>query len=244
MLNVDWFQPYSHTVSSVGVIYLSIMNLPRHKRYKRKNMVLIGIIPGPSEPERNINSFLEPLVLELEKFWRGIMLNVKTAQGVHAQKIRCAVLCVSCDLPAGRKVGGVLSHSAAKGCSKCKKRFPGSVGNMCYSGFDRAQWPPRTGNSHRNDVAAVTKCTTKTRRNQKESELGCRYSVLLDLSYFDAPTMLTLDPMHNLFLGTSKHMINIWIKAGLIAKHDFDEIQKFVDDMVVPSDVGRISKKN
>lgn len=36
-LNVDWFQPYSHTMSSVGVIYLSIMNLPRHKWYKRKN---------------------------------------------------------------------------------------------------------------------------------------------------------------------------------------------------------------
>ena len=48
VLNIDWFQPYSHTVASVGVIYLAVMNLPRHLRYKRKNMLLLGIIPGPS----------------------------------------------------------------------------------------------------------------------------------------------------------------------------------------------------
>ena len=30
MLNVDWFQPYSHTVASIGALYLAIMNLPRH----------------------------------------------------------------------------------------------------------------------------------------------------------------------------------------------------------------------
>lgn len=29
ILNVDWFQPYTHTTASVGVIYLTILNLPR-----------------------------------------------------------------------------------------------------------------------------------------------------------------------------------------------------------------------
>ena len=47
---------------------------------------------------------------------------------------KCVLLCVSCDLPAARKVCGFLSHSAALGCSKCKKKFPGTVGNMNYSG--------------------------------------------------------------------------------------------------------------
>lgn len=35
VLNVDWFQPYTHTTSSVGVIYLTVLNLPRTLRYKR-----------------------------------------------------------------------------------------------------------------------------------------------------------------------------------------------------------------
>ena len=49
-LNIDWFQTYSHTVASVGVIYVTILNLLRHMRYKRENILLVGIIPGPSEP--------------------------------------------------------------------------------------------------------------------------------------------------------------------------------------------------
>lgn len=61
VLNIDWFQPYSHTMASVGVVYLAVMNLPRHLRYKRRNLLLIGIIPGPAEP-KDINTFLEPLV--------------------------------------------------------------------------------------------------------------------------------------------------------------------------------------
>ena len=33
ILNIDCFQPYVHTVASVGVVYLAFMNLPRHLRY-------------------------------------------------------------------------------------------------------------------------------------------------------------------------------------------------------------------
>ena len=51
-LNIDWFKPYKHTESSVGVMYLTILNLPRSLRYKRENTLLIGIIPGPTEPKQ------------------------------------------------------------------------------------------------------------------------------------------------------------------------------------------------
>ena len=58
--------------------------------------------------------------------------------------IRCALLCVACDLPAGRKVCGFLGHSATLGCSRCLKAFPGAVGCKNYSGFNRSLWQPRT----------------------------------------------------------------------------------------------------
>ena len=35
VLNIDWFQPYTHTTFSVGVVYLTILNLPRTVHYKR-----------------------------------------------------------------------------------------------------------------------------------------------------------------------------------------------------------------
>ena len=50
ILNLDWFQPYKHLTYSVGVIYLSILNLPSHLRYTEANTLLIGILPGPHEP--------------------------------------------------------------------------------------------------------------------------------------------------------------------------------------------------
>lgn len=62
MLNIDWFQPYSHTVLSIGVIYLVVMNLPRSTRFKRQNVIIVGVIPGPSEPKHDIINYLEPLV--------------------------------------------------------------------------------------------------------------------------------------------------------------------------------------
>ena len=50
--------------------------------------------------------------------------------------IRCAILCVSCDLPTGRKLCGFLGHFARHGCSKCLKEFQGSIGKINYSGFE------------------------------------------------------------------------------------------------------------
>ena len=48
LINVDWFQPYSHVQYSVGAIYIAILNFPRRLRYRRENMVLIGVIPWAS----------------------------------------------------------------------------------------------------------------------------------------------------------------------------------------------------
>ena len=62
MLNVDWFNPFKHVEYSVGAMYLAILNFPRHLRYKKENMILIGIIPGPREPSLHMNSYLEPVV--------------------------------------------------------------------------------------------------------------------------------------------------------------------------------------
>ena len=148
-INIDWFQPYTHTVSSVGAIYISIMNLPRHKRYKRNNSLLIGIIPGPTEPAHDLNHILEPLVSELKLFWEGVSLKINTPSGTRYEVIRAAILCVACDLPAGRKVCGFMSHNAAQGCSKCGVSFPGVVGTMDFSGFDRSKWPLRENEKHR-----------------------------------------------------------------------------------------------
>jgi len=94
-LNVD-FQPYKHLTYSVGVTYGVVLNLPRNICYKRENVILIGVIPGPEEPKHDINSLL-PMVNELLDLWDGVQMDIINA----SKKVRCAALCTACDIPAG-----------------------------------------------------------------------------------------------------------------------------------------------
>ena len=74
---------------------LTIMNLPRSLRYKRQNVLLVGVIPGPSEPTHGINPYLQPLVNELLVFWKGVQMKVKRGSNVVIEQIRCVLLCVT-----------------------------------------------------------------------------------------------------------------------------------------------------
>lgn len=127
ILNVDWFQPYKHTHYSIGVLYLAFFNLPRNQRFRRENVLLIGIIPDMTV-EPKTNTFLTPLVEELKKAWSEgfFMYSFKSPNMLKCFKL--ALLCVGCDVPASRKLCGFLGHSATAGCIKCKKKFAGGVG--------------------------------------------------------------------------------------------------------------------
>ena len=164
--------------------------------------------------------------------------------GISDRKlVRCALLCASCDLPAGRKLCGLLSFSAHQGCSRCKKCFSGTPGQMDYSGYDRDTWILRSAEEHRK-VALELLSNTKSAVASKESETGYRHTELLRLPYFHPSRMLTIDPMHNLFLGSGKHILKeIWIKQNLISPPQFDLIQERINKIVSPPDIGRIPNK-
>ncbi|XP_020894762.2 uncharacterized protein LOC110233779 [Exaiptasia diaphana] len=240
MLNVDWFQPFKHSIYSVGALYMVFMNLPRELRFKTENVILVGIIPGPHEPKLNINSYLKPLVEELNTLWQGVQLKVESND-----TFRAALLCVGCDIPAARKVCGFTGHSSCHGCSKCKKVFTGNVSErMDFSGFEPCS--PRTNFEHRQQAEDILKQTSQSDRNTKEQQYGTRYTELMMLPYFDCVRFHIIDPMHNLFTGTAKHVMrNIWLESSspIIEKKDLENIQKKIDKIDVPSSVGRLPKK-
>ena len=95
-----------------------VNNLPRKIRYKRENIIIVGIIPGPKEPKLTINSFLKPLVDELKEFWTGVFVTCNK-HPLKSLFIRAAVICCASDIPATRKLCGFVGYSAKLGCSKC-----------------------------------------------------------------------------------------------------------------------------
>ena len=115
---------------------------------------------------------------------------------------------------------------------------------MDYSGFDREHWIPRTCACHREDTLKLQNITTKAELSRLESEMGCRYSELIRLPYFDAPRMLVIDPMHNLFLGRAKHFLkSVWVQKDIINDGNYKMIQERVNCVLVPSGMGRIPYK-
>lgn len=243
MLNLDWFQPYKDSIYSVGVIYLSFLNLPPQERNKEENIAVVGIIPGPQEPSRDVNSFLDPLVDELLDFWDGVWLDCPST---GPKFCRLAVLCVTCDIPASRKLCGFLGFSAKKGCNKCKKDFPrSSFGEkQDFSGFDRENWNLRTNAEHREQAWRLRNTvTSKNDRAKKESVSGVRFSSLIHLPYFDFISCVVIDPMHNLMLGTTKKMLKIWKELNLLDEKDLKLLQKRINKLKVPSSIGRIPSK-
>jgi hypothetical protein len=244
MLNFDYFQPMKHRNDySVGVLYLVVLNLPRSERFKWENVIVVGIIPNMDQEPKSLNEFLRPLVDELKVLWKGVRL--ASDFSTVPLLFRAALLCTSSDIPASGKLCGLKGHSAVLGCSRCKKKFPGSFGEKRdYSGFHRENWELRTDVDHRRSAKKIKGCKTKVEAQRIGREVGINsYSVLLDLEYFDIIRFCAIDPMHNLFLGTAKYVFKFWISEGHISKQQLTKIEKRLGEMDVPPDMGRLPQK-
>ncbi len=241
-LNVDWFQPFKHSTYSVGAMYVAIQNLPRAERYTTENVILVGLIPGPREPKKTMNSYLRPLVDDLKDLWKGVIM--QSVSGVPVL-VRAALICTACDIPASRKVSGFVGHSGYHGCSRCLKPFPTKKfgEKPDYTGTDRSTWTTRSKESHYQHAMEYKSANTKEKQKSIERDHGCRYSVLIELPYYDIVRFCVIDPMHNLLLGTAKHMFSLWISSEVIDKSHFTNIQNTVDSFVTPTDIGRIPLK-
>ena len=244
MLNVDWFNPFDETPYSAGVIYFVIQNLPRSERFKFENIILAGIIPGPREPKKHINTFLSPVVKDLQRLYTGVVMQ-NPSSFCGTTLIRAIVSCVSCDLPATRKVCGFYSFSSLYGCSKCLKQFvTTSFGSKPdYSGFDTSIWPSRDLTTHKAKAYTSKEASTASAQIKIEQSYGIRYSVLLSLPYFDVIRHHVVDPMHALFLGIAKHTVKVWRDLDIITLDHLSIMQEKVDNMIPPPKVGRIPRK-
>ena len=199
-LFVDWFNPrgnkHGGRVYSSGVIIMVLLNLPPTLRYKRENVYLAGVMPGPKAPSlQQVNHFLEILVLELREFWFLGVKMPRTALRPRGRMVRCAVLPLVCDLAAGRKVSGHASHSSSFFCSFCQLR------KSSINELNQALWPRRSCGEHRLVAEEWRNATTQRSRDQIFHSHGVRYSVMLMLPYWQPTRHVVVDTMHNLFLG-------------------------------------------
>lgn len=244
MLNLDWFQPFDGTSHSTGVLYAAICNLPRDIRFKRENLLIISILPGPNEVRlHKINHYLAPMVDELESLWGGMTLN-RTYEYREGRQIRAALILVSCDIPAARKICGHISALAA--CHRCEKRGNYENHQHNFAGMeDMDEWfIARDSSQHCQNAIGWRRCNSDAARTRFVKQTGVRWSELLRLPYFDPIRFLTVDPMHCLFLGIAKWIVKrIWVDEGVLTPDNLKNIQRKMNQIQVPADLGRIPRK-
>ncbi|KAL1928894.1 hypothetical protein VTP01DRAFT_1953 [Rhizomucor pusillus] len=203
----------------------------------------VGGIPGPKEPKTTqTNNYLAPLLAELNVLYNGI--DMKTYEHLGREvKVRAALMMVACDIPAARKVSSFSSRNTTKACHKYARSFhvfPGTK-QLKYSGFDETAWIPRSRCENMRDAKRWLAAKTELEQKDLVRETGTRWSEPHRLEYFDVVRCTVIDPMHNLFLGTAKRMVKLWIELGILTPKALAAMEKSTAGILIPPDMDSLS---
>ena len=247
LMKIDWFHPFKHNQYKVAGIFMSVLDLPRSERMKQRWTMLVGVIPGPHEPEIHINSYLRPIVDDLLELYNGIPM--ENCDGTN-QLVRALLLGVAADMPASRKVSQFLGHKADLGCSICQfraKREDGrtAAGRMSYYTSYDDPAPLRQAEDVRRQAKEYEAAYKRSEKQARETAQrnGVRSSELLRLPYFDPIRMFPVDPMHTILTGLIQTEATLHFElpdiSGLIDR-EMKIFQDRVRRLQVPHDVGRL----
>ena len=132
--------------------------------------MIVGIIPGPAEPDYSeLSSYLRPLVKELNYLWTD---GFPMQHNDNTVVISAALLATVCDVPATAKLGGFLGHMSNHACWKCAKVFPYSAALI----FLVWNWDlcGNTSMQHKANALATLSAKTPIERNELELKDGSR----------------------------------------------------------------------
>lgn len=208
-LNVDGFHPLhmleSKQTLSCTAIYMVVLNFPPTLRYLFRNMYLAGVIPGPGKPSLDqINHVLSLLVQELLDFWRGVFYTITfaSASGLLTKGVMIPLVC---DMLAARQICGLGSATSTWFCTCCFLTIQ-EIENL-----DRSSWPPRDLKEQVKQARLWKTSKSEDDRNAIFKAYGVRWSVLLDLPYWNPILFSVVDSMHSAYLGLFQtHCRRIW----------------------------------
>ena len=98
----------------------------------------------------------------------------------------------------------------------------------------------RHNSSHRVHAEMVQKASTQSKHEALATKYGAYYSCLLQLECFDAVRFMVIDPMHNLFLSTAKHVFKLLVKNKLLTKKDLKALEEHIHLFDVGTGVKRL----
>lgn len=197
---MDAINPFGNKTSghhvSITFIVLVCLTLPIRLQHRPENIFLVGIAPGPREPSlEQTNWILRPVVTQLQRLSSPGLLLSRTHSYPNGRLVKAVLLPFIADMPAVRRSLCFPWPTAMNFCSCCHL-IKKEIGNL-----DPKTWCFRTQDQHKTWAYQARDADTAEEREHIFKTHGVRYSVLVELDYWNIIDFHVVDPMHNLLLG-------------------------------------------
>lgn len=186
------------------------LNMPPKQRFKKRNMLLVGFIPGPNNP-KDLDSFLFPLVKELKELEKGVPYVWNGARKTYFT-LKAHVCIIAADMPGREKLMNFKGNRGTSYCPYCYIHGVHNRGIYCplnpplnpppstkreviesWKSYDAANLPMRTDEGSRKIADHVVE--TGDEKNAKKYGIKGP-SCLAGLVAIDIPRSFPPDGMH------------------------------------------------
>jgi hypothetical protein len=227
-LSSDGFGPFKSRKQSCWPLLLFNYNLPPSIRTRLENTLCLGVIPGPSSP-KEIDSFLEPFIDELEELGRGVP--AYDAAAGHPITLHAYLIACFGDMPAVAKLMCMKGHNGVRSCRACRIRaVQPSTGKKTYytplsrlfipdaphpHRYDPLDLPLRTHANYLEQALHVQASKNDAAEIRRSRRTGINsLSPLARVSSLDFPGSFPHDFMHAMFENVVPMLIDLWTRGG------------------------------
>lgn len=232
-LSTDGFAPFDSNNVSCWPIILFNYNLSPAIRFQLENIMCVGIVPGPSQP-KDINTFVEALIEELEDLARG----VPAFHSVEKRAFRLHAYLLVCfgDMPAVSKLMCMTGHNGKVPCRACmirgtriikrgradptqRKNYHPLRRPFARSGEPRVYNPLDLPLRTHDQFVLQASMVQDARNDTEEARLATQYGIqaippLARLASIELPGSFPHDFMHAVFENVIPTLISLWTRDG------------------------------
>ena len=227
-LSTDGFGPFKRRTTTAWPLIIFDYNLPPEKRFHNKNIISLGVIPGPKKPI-DMDSFLWPA---FEEFIR-LQLGVRAFDALSSELflLHAYLILVFGDIPAISMLMRMTGHNGYSPCRQCKilgVRMPNSRSTTHYvplnrsrhpevrsgtgvAAYDPAALPLHTEEELLQQAQEVRDAPSEAQRNRLSKAYGIKGIPLL--SYLKSllfPWSFPYDFMHLIWENLIPNLILLW----------------------------------
>ncbi|CAE6388809.1 unnamed protein product, partial [Rhizoctonia solani] len=226
-LATDGFGPFKKRDQQCWPLVLVNYNLHPSIRTRLENILCLGVIPGPQSP-KEIDTFLEPLIDELEELARG----VPAFDNLDRQPflLHAYLIALFGDMPAVAKLMCMKGHNGKVPCRACKIRgVQGPNSTTLYvplsrpfdnnpdgiRQYDPLKLPLRTHPEYIEDAIRVEEAANNADADRHSRRTGIKgLSALVRVPGLVFPGSFPHDFMHLIFENIIPTLLDIWTRTG------------------------------